>query len=154
VADLYGWLKFLHVFLAILAVGTNLTYPIWLARAKEHPAGLGHVLRGIKFLDDRVANPAYALLLLTGFALVLVGGLDLLTGWILGGLGLYVLLVLVAIFGYSPALKRQIQAVDEQGPASSAYERASLLANAWGGSALLVALVIVALMVLKPSLGG
>ncbi len=48
-------------------VGFNASYGIWLARARDAPqATQSHVLRTIKFLDDRIANPAYGLLLLTG----------------------------------------------------------------------------------------
>lgn len=45
---LYPYIKFLHVLLAIVAVGFNASYGIWLARAAHEPAHLGHVLRGIK----------------------------------------------------------------------------------------------------------
>ena len=60
---LYPYIKLLHVLLAIVAVGFNASYGIWLARAAREPEHLGHVLRGIKILDDRFANPAYGLLL-------------------------------------------------------------------------------------------
>jgi hypothetical protein len=52
--------KFVHVLLAIVAVGFNASYGIWLARAAKAPqATQSHVLRTIKFIDDRFANPAY-----------------------------------------------------------------------------------------------
>ena len=59
----YEILKFLHVLLAIVAVGFNATYAVWLARAAKEPEHEAFALRGVKFLDDRIANPAYALLL-------------------------------------------------------------------------------------------
>ncbi len=43
--------------LAISAIGFNASYGIWLARAGREPEHLGHVLRGIKTLDDLFANP-------------------------------------------------------------------------------------------------
>jgi hypothetical protein len=52
----------------------NASYAIWLARAAREPQHLGHVLRGVKLLDDRFANPAYGLLLVTGLLNVVVGG--------------------------------------------------------------------------------
>ena len=67
--DFYPWLKALHVLLAIVAVGFNMSYGVWLARAAREPQQYGYVLRGIKFLDDRVANPAYGGLLLVGLLL-------------------------------------------------------------------------------------
>jgi uncharacterized membrane protein len=76
---LHPYIKFVHVLLAIVAVGFNASYGIWLARAAREPAHLGHVLRGIKMLDDRFANPAYGLLLVTGLANVFIGGIPLTT---------------------------------------------------------------------------
>jgi hypothetical protein len=70
----YNVLKYGHVLLAMTAVGANLTYGIWqgaiVSRAPEHE---GFVLRGIKFIDDRVANPCYLLLLLTGLSWQAIG---------------------------------------------------------------------------------
>ncbi|MDQ4095161.1 MAG: DUF2269 domain-containing protein, partial [Actinomycetota bacterium] len=70
---LYEVLKYVHIVLAILAIGFNASYGIWLARAAKEPEHTGYALRGIKVLDDRVANPAYALLFVTGVLLVLLG---------------------------------------------------------------------------------
>src|SRR2546428_12935836 len=82
-------MKFLHVLFAIIAVGTNATYGIWLARAAGAPqATQSHVLRTIKALDDRFANPAYVLLAVTGAPMGPLGGLRCPTFWTAGGLGL------------------------------------------------------------------
>ena len=70
---LYTGLKFVHVFAAIVAVGTNVTYGVWFAMARRSPDNEMFALRGIKFLDDRVANPAYAVLLIAGILTVLEG---------------------------------------------------------------------------------
>ena len=68
--------KFVHVLLAIVAVGFNASYGIWLARVANAPqATQSHVLRTIKFLDDRIANPAYGLLLVTGLFMVFNTGI-------------------------------------------------------------------------------
>ena len=53
----YTFFKFLHVLLAIVAVGFNASYGIWLARAAREPEHQAHVLRGVKVLDDRFATP-------------------------------------------------------------------------------------------------
>src|SRR5678816_4367279 len=67
----FQFLKFIHVLLAIVAVGFNASYGIWLARSANAPqATQSYVLRTIKFLDDRIANPAYGLLLLTGLWMI------------------------------------------------------------------------------------
>jgi hypothetical protein len=56
---LYLLLKWLHVLAAIVAIGANVTYGIWIARASRNPDVLPFTLRGIKLIDDRIANPAY-----------------------------------------------------------------------------------------------
>ena len=88
----YLILKWLHVLLAITAVGPNITYGVWLARASRDPKVLAYTLRGVKILDDRIANPAYGLLLITGLAMVYIAGYSLLTPWIAVALVLYVAL--------------------------------------------------------------
>jgi Predicted integral membrane protein (DUF2269) len=74
--------KFLHVLLAIIAIGFNASYAILLSRAAKEPQHEGHVLRTVKILDDRFANPAYVLLLLTGLTMVWVGDVDLTQFWL------------------------------------------------------------------------
>ena len=147
----YTFLKFLHVLLAIIAVGFNASYGVWIARAAREPAHLPHVLRGIKTLDDRFANPAYALLLVTGLLMVWVGDLDLTTFWISTALGLYVVVVLVAALGYSPALRRQVAALDVGGADSAEFTAASRRATVFGLVTSVLVLVIVFLMVTKPT---
>jgi hypothetical protein len=44
----YTFFKFLHVLMAIIAVGFNASYGIWLARAAREPEHQAHVPRGIK----------------------------------------------------------------------------------------------------------
>jgi uncharacterized membrane protein len=66
----YLTLKLLHILLAITALGANLTYGVWIARSKMQPEFATFALRGVKFIDDRIANPSYLLLLPTGAAMV------------------------------------------------------------------------------------
>src|SRR4030081_2741034 len=98
--SLYLILKFVHVLLAIVAVGFNLSYPIWLTRAQSDPEHALYVLRGIKILDDRFANPAYALLLVLGLGMTFMAGIPLSTFWVAAALVLYVLLVLGGLVIY------------------------------------------------------
>ena len=60
--DWYPWLKTLHIFYAIVAVGLNTSYPVWQARAAREPEHTGYALRGIKFLvtaSPTRRTPAY-----------------------------------------------------------------------------------------------
>ena len=148
--DLYVILKFVHVLLAILAVGFNASYSIWLARAGRNPQHLDHVLRGIKILDDRAANPAYVLLLLTGVAMVLVGDIPFSAFWIAASLVLYALAVVAGLGLYTPTLRRQIAVLQAEGPQSAAYTRLSVRGTALGIFLAVDVVLIVFLMVTKP----
>ncbi|HEY3209308.1 MAG TPA: DUF2269 family protein [Actinomycetota bacterium] len=149
--SLYTFLKLLHVLLAIIAVGFNASYGIWLARAARAPEHELHVLRGIKFLDDRIANPAYALLLVTGISMVLVGDLSLATFWLATSLALYGVLVVVALVLYTPTLRRQIAVLEGQGAASAEYRRLAQRGMAVGAVLGVIVIAIVFLMVTKPA---
>ena len=149
--DAYLLLKYVHVLLAIVAVGFNASYGIWLSRAAREPAHLGHVLRGIKVLDDRFANPAYALLLVTGLAMTFVSGIPLTTRWILSALVLYAVLVVVGLGVYTPTLRRQIALLDSAGPASADYLRVASRGRVVGILLAMVVVAIVFLMVVKPA---
>ncbi len=149
----HSLLKLVHIFLAILAVGSNATYGIWLARARDDRAQLSFALRGIKFLDDRVANPAYGLLLITGLLLVLSDQIPLLqTRWILSALVLFAVLVVLGFGFYTPALARQIRVLESEGPQSPAYRRLRGRSTIIGIGTLVVVLAILFLMVVKPTI--
>ncbi len=151
---LYLFLKYIHVLLAIVAVGANVTYGIWLAMGAREPQQLRVVLQGIRFLDQRVANPAYGLLVVTGLALVAVGDVRLTTPWVTAALVVYIVAVVLGIRGFSPALRRQIQAVESAGPQSEEYRRAAAGARSLGVVFMVLVLVIVFFMVTKPALWG
>lgn len=150
----YLILKWLHVLMAIVAVGANITYGVWLARAAREPQHLPFVLRGVKVLDDRVANPAYGLLFLTGMATAGVGRIPITTPWVLTGLILWIVLVVIAAAGYTPTLRRQIRALYGGSPDSPEYRRLSARATSLGIVLLVIALLIVLVMVTKPALWG
>ena len=147
---LYLILKWLHVLLAIAAIGANITYGIWLSRASRTPEVLPFTLRGVKILDDRIANPAYGLLLVTGVALVFVGGWSFTTPWILISLALYVVVVLLGLFGYTPTLRRQIQLVENGGQSSPEYAALARRGTILGIVLAVLVVVIVFFMVVKP----
>jgi uncharacterized membrane protein len=151
---MYLLIKVVHVFAAIVAVGANVTYGIWIGRAKRDPATLPFALRGVKFLDDRVANPCYGLLILTGFAMVGVSKMPLTTPWVLSAIGLVLVVFTVAIFGYTPALRRQIEALDRGGARSVEYLAFAGRSTRLGAVLGILVAAIVVLMVVKPQLWG
>lgn len=151
---LYALLKYVHVVLAIAAVGANLTYGVWLSRAAAQPRHWEFALRGVKALDDRIANPAYGFLLLTGVAMVFVGRLPWTTPWLLTAIVLYIAMVLFAAFGYTPLLRRQIAALQAGGPESAEFRALRGPSIGYGIGLAVLVLVIAFLMVTKPALWG
>jgi uncharacterized membrane protein len=149
---LYSFLKFLHVLMAVVAVGFNASYGIWLARAAREPDHALHVLRGIKILDDRFANPAYALLLVLGLAMVWEAGIPLSTFWIAASLVLYAALVVIAVVGYSPALRRQLTLAEAGRIDSDEYRQVARRGGIIGGILGGIVVVIIFFMVTKPTL--
>ncbi len=147
----YDLLQFVHVLLAIIAVGFNASYGVWLARARREPGQLPSVLATIKFLDDRFANPAYILLLVTGVAMVLVEDLGFDTVWISAAITLYAVMVLVAMLGYSPALRRQLALSAEGRTGSDEFAAVSRRATVLGILTSVLVVAIVFLMVTKPT---
>jgi uncharacterized membrane protein len=150
--DAYAILKYLHVLLAITAVGANITYGIWLSRAAREPQHLAFVLKGVKVLDDRIANPAYALLFVTGIAMVYARHLVWTTPWLLLGLILYAGVVVLGLFVYTPILRRQIVALEASGSDSQEYQRLAARGTRLGVLLAVLVMIIVFLMVTKPAL--
>ena len=148
---LYTVIKFVHILLAITAVGLNISYGVWGARAAQNPQAAPTILRGVKFLDDRIANPAYAFLLLTGIAMVFAGGYSWTTFWIDAAIVLWVIAMAWGATMYSPALRRQIAALDEKGFDSPEYRQAASRATVVGASNMLPILLILIMMVFKPT---
>ena len=147
----FQFLKFVHVLLAIVAVGFNASYGIWLARAAKAPqATQSHVLRTIKFLDDRIANPAYGLLLLTGLLMIFSAGIPVRL-WIALSIGLWLVLIVVGLGVYTPTLRDQIRVLESEGPGSEEYQRLSSRGRTLGIVLGIIVVVIVFLMVTKPA---
>jgi uncharacterized membrane protein len=148
---LYSFMKFLHVLLVVIAVGFNASYGIWIARAAREPEHMAHVLRGIKILDDRFANPAYVLILLLGLAMVWESGIPFSTLWIATSLVLYVVLVALAVAGYTPALRRQVALAEEGRVDSDEYRQVARRGATIGGILGVIVVIIIFLMVTKPT---
>jgi len=148
----YLALKLIHIAAAITAVGSNITYGVWNVRAQSNPAQLGFALKGIKFIDDRIANPAYGVLVVTGLLLVFVNRWPVGSLWIVLALILFAALAVLAFRVYSPLLRNQIRLVDAGDTTSPEFERLSRRSAIVGPILGLLAVVILILMVFKPTL--
>jgi len=143
---------FLHIFAAIIAVGFNISYPVWIIRARRDPTHTAFALKGIKFIDDRIANPAYGVLLVTGLLMVYMGHYSITTLWIDIALILFVALILVAALVYTPALREQVKLAEAGDLSSAAFIRLGARGQIAGMALGLIVLVILAMMVFKPTL--
>lgn len=149
---MFTLLKIIHIISAITAVGTNLTYPFWLLRGDGSGKYQLHLLKGVKFLDNYVANPAYILVLFSGLGLWYKLGIDILDApWLLASLSMFLVMAVIGFGIYSPLLKEQIQLLQSSTIKSREYRALDRKQKVVGLLLTFMALIIVALMVSKPS---
>ena len=148
---IYLVLKFIHIASAIAAVGANITYGVWNARAGSDPTHAGFALKGIKFLDDRIANPAYGVLLITGLVMVFMQWhiTDL---WVVIALVLFVAVAVIGAAVFTPLLRNQIKLVDSGDTTSAEYVRLANRSRMLGPILGLLVVLILVMMVFKPHL--
>jgi uncharacterized membrane protein len=149
--ELWQALRFAHILAVIVGLGANLTYLFWMGRAQADPAQLVFVIESIRRLDRRVANPAYILAAVFGIGIVLTGPYGFEAAWIVTAIGLYVLVALLGITVYAPAMRNQLD-LAQRAPASKAYASAARRSRLLFFLVTGIVLGIVALMVLKPAL--
>jgi uncharacterized membrane protein len=150
---LFTTVKFIHILLAIIAFGFNATYALWIIRAQKHPEHLDFALRGVKILDDYLAIPAYILLLVSGLAMVLLAGYNLLTTfWLFTALVLWLVVIVLGYAVYTPALSRQIRVLATAGAESAEFHKLSNREAAVGITLAVLVLLILVMMVFKPTL--
>ena len=145
----YVVVKLIHIFIAIVALGTSAGLGIVLEFYGNHPTHGPFVLRMIYRLVALVVMPGYLLMLLTGAWLTHLSW-SFTTKWIQAALGLWV--VGAAFLGLSlTVLRKQIALFESIGPGSHAYKRMSFLERALGGAGGLVIVAILYFMVVKPA---
>jgi uncharacterized membrane protein len=150
---LFEILIYLQIVLMIIGAGANSTYAIWIQRGTANRETLPFALQGIKFIDDRFARTAYVLLLITGLGLYLSAD-DSQSAWTLLSLILWLLVILLGLFGYTPTLRKQIELAESVGADSDEYK-----SMAWRGTFLgilggIIVLVNIYLLVFQPALWG
>jgi len=145
-------LRFIHILAAIVAVGFNISYAVWIIRAQRDPSHTAFALRGIKFIDDRIANPAYGVLLITGIALVFLIGYKITTLWIDVALVLFVALIVVAATQYTPTLREQVKLAEAGDTTSAEFTRLAKRGQTFGQVLGAIVVLILAMMVFKPTL--
>jgi hypothetical protein len=148
---LYQIMKFIHVFSAIIAVGFNFSYIIWMVKGKMERDHLLFALKGVKFMDGKVANPCYGLIMISGLAMAYVADYNILSvTWIFYPLILFGIMGVLAFALYSPNLKKQIAILEKQGIDTPEYKAIEKKQMMLGGVLFTLAVTIIAIMVIKP----
>jgi uncharacterized membrane protein len=144
----YLWIKLLHIFVAVIALGTSAGLGIVLELYGNDPTHGSFVLRAIERLTALVVVPGYVLMLATGLWMASLAWPPT-AWWIQLALGLWVV-GLACLGGSIVALREQRHLHTTEGHASAGYARASIVSRASGGAFGLVVLAIIYLMVFKP----
>jgi uncharacterized membrane protein len=148
----YTLLKFIHIASAITAVGANITYGVWNALGAREPAHMGFMLKGIRFLDNRIANPSYGVLFLTGLLMIFAGHWSITSLWIIVAVVLFVGVAVIGFGVFTPLLRNQIRLVDAGETSSAEFSRLANRARMLGPILGVIVVVILAMMVFKPTL--
>ncbi len=144
----YLFAKFLHILIAILALGTSAGMGIVLELYGDHPSHGTYVLRAIERIEVLFVSPGYILMLATGLWMVHLSW-PLTTTWILAAIVLWIIgLVLLGVSLI--LLHRQIRLFSVEGPASARYRRMALLGRGFGAGAGFLVIFLLYIMVFKP----
>lgn len=146
----YLVVKFLHILIAILALGSSAGLGIVLELFGDHPVHGGFVLRAIQRVESWFVIPGYLLMLGTGLWLAKITGL-LGARWIQAALVLWSI-GLVALIASALLLRKQIALLDVGSVNSASYRWISLLGRGLGALMGVVVIITLYLMVFKPHL--
>lgn len=147
---IYTLLVFLHIFATMTAVGLNASYAIWIARGTHNPASLPFALRGVKFIDDYVANPCYLIGGVTGALMIAMGKSVAPFLWI--AIALYLVAMTMAYGLYTPLLSRQIKLLEATGVDNPEYQTLARRSNQVGVAMGILVIIILALKIFEPPL--
>jgi uncharacterized membrane protein len=148
----YLWLKTLHIVLAIVAVGFSASYGLIIGRArKAGRAELTFALKTVQAMGDYVANPGFVLLFLTGFGMIRMSGLPMGTRWVHVSMALLFLAMGLGFGVAGPTLRKQIAVLEARGPDDPEFQSLSKRGAIVGGILGVLSLVVIYLMVHKPS---
>ncbi|MDX2137180.1 MAG: DUF2269 family protein [Chloroflexota bacterium] len=145
---IYMLLVFAHIMSAMMAIGFNFTYIVWIRRGQANPETLPSALKGVKFIDDFLANPLYIAAGVTGLLMILMG--KSVASFLVVAIVIYLIDMAAAYLIYTPMVSRQIRLLTEQGADSAAYRAIASRSNIVGALLGVGAVVIVALKIFEP----
>jgi uncharacterized membrane protein len=144
----YLLIKFLHVLVAIIALGTSAGLGMVLEFYGSDPAHGSFVLRAIERMVVLVVVPGYVLMLATGWWMANLA-CPFTTTWIRVALGLWGVGG-AALACSVAALRKQRSFQSSDGCSSASYRRAVWASRVAGGAFGVIVVAILALMVFKP----
>jgi uncharacterized membrane protein len=144
----YVLVKFFHILIAIIALGTSAGLGIVLEFYGGHPTHGPFLLRAIGRIVAFFVIPGYVLILMTGLWMVKLSW-PLTTKWIQAALGMWGIGIVMLSF-FLVVLHKQLGLFEAEGPASGSYQRVSLLGRGLGAGLGFVVIFILYLMVFKP----
>ena len=149
---------FLHVMGAIVAFGPTFSFPIIGAMGGKEPQHANFATRVTETIVEQQVLPLAIFQGITGVALILVTGVNLLaTPWLLIGIVLYLIVLGFNIFVGTPRVKKVIEMTSTPPPPGASGPPPELMALIrrvqLGGMGMGITLVaIVLLMVVKPQI--
>ncbi len=147
----YLALKVIHVLAAIIALGANITYGFLLSRAEKQTDHLHFMLTTVQWIDRKVANPCYFIILITGLVMVWQADYGFSQLWIWLPIFLFGVIASIGIGIFSPVLKKQVDLVNSGQFNTDAYAKVRQKSTTIGIVVTLLVVLIVVLMVLKPT---
>jgi uncharacterized membrane protein len=156
---LYLGFKLLHVLAVVIFLGNIITGVFWKAQAdrSKEPRVMLNMLEGLIRSDQWFTIPGVVAILIGGVGSSIIGGYPILgTGWIFWSIVLFTVSGLAFMFGVAP-LQKQLAQIVRQGIEvgqfdHKAYEKISRAWDIWGAISLLTPIIVVGLMVFKPTL--
>ncbi len=148
--DIYIGLKWLHIVAAAIAFGSNVTHFFWIIAANRDPVHRANILQLVKKIDDRLAVPAYAVMVACG-AVMWLWQWPLDSSWIVASLMLTALLSVMGI-SFGPFMRRWIHAAANPPAANQPLALLQLRLTCWWAGIVLTVPVVLWFMVRKPAL--
>jgi uncharacterized membrane protein len=149
---LYTVLKFVHILLAIIAVGFTSTFGLLSVRAAKAGGDGREMMFALKTiaLMSNIAHAGFLLLLATGLWMIWEVGYAFTFTWIYLSLILFAVAFFAGTLVMVPSAKRRIAILAERGPSDPEFIALSQRAAKLGPALSILALVIIWLMVAKP----
>jgi len=147
--DLYITLKWFHIVSACVGFGSNVAHLFWLMSANVDGVSGAEKLRVVKKIDDLMSVPAYVVTIGCGVTMWLWTW-PLNTSWIVVSATLATILTVMGI-SFGPFMHKWIKLAKEQQPGEAQLARLSKRLTWWWAGIIISVVLILYLMIWKPT---